>query len=121
MLNPALALAVPPGIFGRMPRRVLPPFIEIRVAALGQIVSPCRFERRPCGLETRRGAMSIVAGIAAWVEPAAPLPLIGRRRGARSLDDHPDAAAGKVDVPGHRPIVDALASEGGHAPLKRSL
>jgi hypothetical protein len=25
-----------------------------------------------------------------------------------------------VDVPGSRPIIDALAGEGGHAPLKRS-
>jgi hypothetical protein len=29
-------------------------------------------------------------------------------------------ATGIVDMPGHRPIVDALAGEGGHAPLKPS-
>jgi hypothetical protein len=59
------------------------------------------------------------ARIAARVKAAAPLPLIRRRRLSRSLDDHADADAGIVDVPGHGPVINALAGEGGHAPLKR--
>jgi hypothetical protein len=88
-------------IFRRMPRRVLAPFLEVGIGALGQILSPCRFKRRACGLEVSRGAVSIVAGIAAWVKSAAPLPLIQRRRGARSLDDHPDSNASIMHMPGH--------------------
>ena len=61
----------------------------------------------------RRGTMSIITRIAARIEAAMPFPLIGRRRGARSLDDHPDADASIVHVPGHGPIVDALAGEAG--------
>jgi hypothetical protein len=64
-----------------MPHRVLVPFIEVGIAALWQIVSPCRFECRARFLETRRGAVSIVARIATRIEAAAPLPLIRRRRG----------------------------------------
>jgi hypothetical protein len=60
------------------------------------------------------------ARLAARVKSAAPLPLIRRRRGARSLDDHPDADAGIVDVPGFRQVVDAFAGEGGHYPSKRA-
>jgi len=114
------AVPVPPSIFRRVPSCVLAPCIEVGIGALWQILSPCRFEGDACGLKGRRGAMPIVARIAARVKPTAPLPLMGRRRGARSLDDHSDADAGIMDVPGHRPIVDALAGELGHAPLKRT-
>ena len=51
---------------------VLPPFLEIRFRALWQIVAP----GSPRCLKTCGGAVSIVAGIAARVEAAAPLPLI---------------------------------------------
>src|SRR5450631_3172562 len=61
-----------------------------------------------------RGAMPIVARIAAGVEAADPLPLIGRGRGTRAFDDHANAHAGIVDVPGHGPIVNALLGQGGH-------
>ena len=57
----------------------------------------------------------------ARVKPAAPLPRLSGVRDARSLDNHPNPDAGIVDVPGRRPVVDALAGEGGHAPLKRGL
>jgi hypothetical protein len=70
---------------------------------------------------TRRGAVSIVSRIAARIKSAAPLPLIGRGRGARSLGDHTDPDAGIMDVPGHGPIVDALAGEFEHGLLKRDL
>ena len=86
---------------------------------LGQIFSPCRFERRARGFKGCRGAVAIVAGITARVESAHPLPLIGRWRRARSLDDHADAYAGVVDMPGHGPVIDALAGELRHARLKR--
>jgi hypothetical protein len=79
MLNPLLALAVPLGIFRHMPRLILPPFLEVIIAALWQIVSPCPFECHARGLETRRGAVSIVTRLAARIEPAAPLPRIRRR------------------------------------------
>jgi hypothetical protein len=57
-----------------VPSRVLSPFIEIRIAALWQIVTPCRFERDARGLESRRGAVSIVARLAPGIKAAAPLP-----------------------------------------------
>ena len=41
-------------------------------------------------------------------------------RCTRALDDHADAHAGIVNLPGFRAIVDALAGEGGHGPLKRA-
>jgi hypothetical protein len=102
-----------------MPRRILAPILEIGIAALWQVVSPCCFECCSRRFKGRRGAVPIVARIAARIEAAAPLPLIRRRRGAGPLDDDADADAGIVDMPGHGPIVDALAGEGGHGPLKR--
>ena len=61
---------------------------------------------------------SLLARIAAGIEAAMPLPLIRPRRRAGSLDDHANADAGIVDMPGHGPIVDALAGELGHAPIE---
>ena len=71
-----ISATIPPCIFRRVPRRVLPPFLEVGFPALWQIVMPCRFERRARGLEVSRGAVSIVAWIAAGLKSAAPLPLI---------------------------------------------
>jgi GcrA cell cycle regulator len=48
-----------------------------------------------------------------------PFPWLGRVRDARTLDDHPDADAGIMDVPSHGSIVDAFAGEDGHTSLKR--
>jgi hypothetical protein len=56
-LNPVFALAGPPRIFRRVPRLILPPFLEVGRAALWQIFLPCGFESRARGLETRRGAV----------------------------------------------------------------
>jgi hypothetical protein len=70
---------IPPRIFRRVPSRVLPPFLEVGIGALWQILSPRCVKRGAGGLKTRRGAMSTVAR----VKPAAPLPLMGRRRGGR--------------------------------------
>ena len=106
--------ARPPSIFRRVTCRVLSPCIEVGISALWQILLPRRFEGDACGLKRCRGAAPVVARIAARIEAAMPFPLIGRGRGARSLDDHPDAYAGIMDVPGLRPIVDALAGKGGH-------
>jgi hypothetical protein len=75
-LNPMLALAVPPRIFGSVPGRILAPFIEVGFAALWQVVSPSRFK---CGsrlIERRSGTVSLLAGIAAGIKPAMPFPLI---------------------------------------------
>src|ERR1035437_9104699 len=76
------------------PSLLIAPFLKVGRAALWQIVTPCRFERRARSLEVSRGAVPIVARIAAGIEAAAPLPLIRRWRSSRSLDDHPDADAG---------------------------
>jgi hypothetical protein len=104
-------------LLGR-PGILIAPFPEIGIGPLWQIFPPRRFERRARSLEVSRGAVPIVARIAAGIEAAAPLPLIRRWRSSRSLDDHPDANAGIVDVPGFGPIVDALAGEGGHVAIK---
>jgi hypothetical protein len=45
-----------------------------------------------------------------------PFPWLRGICDARSLDDHAYADAAMVDVPGHGPIVDAFAGEGGHDP-----
>jgi cold shock protein len=44
-----------------VPRHILAPFLEVGTGPFRQIVSPCRFECRACGLEVSRGAVSIVA------------------------------------------------------------
>jgi hypothetical protein len=108
-------------IFLSRPRLLIAPFLKVGFAALGQIVSPCRFERRACCLETRSAPISLLSRLTARVEAAMPLPRLGGVRDARSLDDGSYAHAGIVDVPGHRVIVDAFAGESGHAPLKRGL
>jgi hypothetical protein len=85
-------------IFLSSPGLVVAPFLEIGLAALGQIFSPCR--SAPVSLLTR---------IAARIKPAMPLSRLSSVRDARSLDDHTDEDAGIVDVPGFRAIIDALA------------
>jgi hypothetical protein len=101
-----------------MPSCVLPPFLEVGRAALWQIVAPRRVKRRARRLKACCGAVPLVAGIAARIEAANPLPLIGRRRGARALDDYTDSHSVILDVPGLRPVVDALAGEGGHGGIE---
>jgi hypothetical protein len=44
-----------------MPCRVLPPFIEIGIGALWQILSPRRFEGDACGLKGLAGVASVAA------------------------------------------------------------
>jgi hypothetical protein len=119
MLDSALALTVPARIFlpHAMPH---PPAIprsqlrsvsaNIRAMQLRRLHVPRR-SQQPCRVSARHDCYR--------VETAMPFPLIRPRRGARPLDNHPDPNAGIVDVPGHRPVVDALAGEFVHAPLKR--
>jgi hypothetical protein len=106
-------------IFLDGPSLLIAPFLKIGIATLWQIVSPCRFERCTRVLEVYGSSASLLARHAARVEAAMPLPRFCRVCHARSFDDHPDANASKVDVPGSRAIVDAFAGEGGHALLKR--
>lgn len=63
----------------------------------------------------------IPARSAARIEPATSFPRLRGICDARSLDDHADAHAGTVYAPGNRAMIDALACEGGHAPLKRGI
>lgn len=102
-----------------MPRRVVQPFPEVGLAALGQVFPPCRVERSARSFEAGRGAVPFIAGIASGIKSANPLPAIRRPRSARAFDDHADAHAGEMDVLGFRAIVDAFAGKGAHAPLKR--
>jgi hypothetical protein len=102
------------------PSFLIAPCLKIGVAKVRQIIVPGRFERRPRGLETGGAAISLASRLAARIEAAMPLPRLRGIRDARSLNNHADADASIVDVPGFRPIIDALASEFGHAPLKRS-
>jgi hypothetical protein len=75
--------------------------------------------RAPQKLAANGASISLLAGVAARIKSTVPFPRFPGVRDARSLDDHPDADAGIVDVPGDMPAVDPFAGEGGHAPLKR--
>jgi hypothetical protein len=65
---------------GRPPRRspgsIVPPFLEVGLAGLGQIFPPCRLERLSRGIKARAGAAAFIAGVAAGIKAANPLPLI---------------------------------------------
>ena len=53
------------------------------------------------------------------IEAASPAPRVHVARDADTLGDRAHVHVAIVDVPGHGPIVDALAGGSGHAPLKR--
>jgi hypothetical protein len=75
-LNPALAVAIPPGIFRGVPGRILAPFLEVGFGAARQVVSPCRLERYSGLIKRRSSAVSLLAGIAPRIKAAMKLPLI---------------------------------------------
>jgi hypothetical protein len=107
-------------LLGR-PGFLIAPFLKVGLAAVGQVIAPCRLERRTRSFETRGTSISLLTGPPARVKSAMPLPGLCGIRDTRALDDHADANAGIVDVPGDGPIIGAFAGEGGHAPLKRGL
>jgi hypothetical protein len=113
-----LLVPIEAGIFFRSPCLLIAPFLKIGLAASGQTVAPSRFEPGARGLKTGSATVSMLAR-ATRIEPTMPFPRLRGIRDAGSLNDRADADAGVVDVPGNRPIVDALAGKSGHAPLKR--
>jgi hypothetical protein len=83
-----------------VPRRILPPFLKVRIGAFRQIVSPCRFERRARRFKGRRGAVALLSRVAPWIKSAMPFPRLRYPRDARSLDDHADASIVECQVTG---------------------
>jgi hypothetical protein len=97
-------------------------FLKVGFAPLGQIVSPSSLECRTGSIETRCGAMPIVARIAARIEAAAPFPRLSVVRVARALRDRANVHIAIIDEPAFLADVRIeAAGEGGHAPLKRGL
>ena len=70
------AASIPPGIFSRMKCCILAPFFEVGFGAVREVILPRRLERYAGFIERRSGAVSLLAGIAARIKPAMPLPLI---------------------------------------------
>jgi len=102
------------------PSFLIAPGLKVGFAALRQEISPGRFKRHASGLKAGAGAIALLARLAARIEAAMPLPRLRSARDAGSFGNQANTDTGIVDVPGHWPIVDALAGEGGHAPLKRT-
>jgi len=65
------------------PSFLIAPCLKIGVAKVRQIIVPGRFERRPRGLETGAGAISLLARLAARIKAAMPFP---RLRGVCDAD-----------------------------------
>jgi hypothetical protein len=108
----------PHRIFALGPGFLIAPGLEVGFAAPGKDIPPRCFKCRAGGLETGGSPVSLVAGIAARIKAAMPLPRLGPVRDARSLNDHADADAGIVDVPAFGLIIDAFAGEGGDAAIE---
>jgi hypothetical protein len=105
----------PQRVFPRGMGVVVPPCLKILRRAFRQIVPPGLFEGIARQVEGCRGAVSIVAGTAAGIEPARPRPCVGVGRITGALGDHPDPHAIVKDEPAFiRGSWIAAANEFGH-------
>jgi hypothetical protein len=66
----------PHRIFAFGPGLLIAPGLEVGLATPGEIFPPCRFERSAGSLETGGASVSLLAGFAARIEAAMPLPRI---------------------------------------------
>jgi len=108
----------PPILLGR-PCLVVAPFLKTGLGALWQVQAPSGLERGPGSFETFSPTVFVLAVRAARIEAEVKFKRLRGVRDARPFHDHANSHAGKVDVPGFGPIVDALAGKGGHTLLKR--
>jgi hypothetical protein len=110
-----LFAGIPQRVFPRGMGVVVPPCLKILRRALRQVVPPGLFEGIARQEEGCRGALSILAGTAAGIEPARPRPCVGVGRITAALGDHPDPHAIVKDKPAFVPgSWIAAADEFGH-------
>ena len=84
------AAGVPHLVFPREVRALEAVFVEVGIAAAGQDVSPCGFERIARLLEGRRNTMGADTAMRERKEPAVPALPFGILRDARALADPSD-------------------------------
>jgi hypothetical protein len=111
------AAGVPHLVFPREVRALEAVFVEVGIAAAGQDVSPCGFERIAGLLEARRNTMGADTALRERKEPAVPAPLLGILRDARALADPSDFDVAIENAPTLAvSVLIAAASKGGHRP-----
>src|SRR6185436_4266871 len=81
------------------PITLLAPGLKVGLGSLWQIDAPGRLELGAGLIERAGGAAALFAGVAARVEPAQPLPGLGRARIADAARDSADVNVAVIDVP----------------------